>query len=42
MLSALLYEVAPIAPVIAAGLAALLATGLSLVPAAQHVPRSAG
>ncbi|MDX8149106.1 MFS transporter [Lentzea sp. BCCO 10_0061] len=42
MLSALLYEVEPIAPVIAAGLAALLATGLSLVPAARYVPHSVG
>jgi DHA1 family tetracycline resistance protein-like MFS transporter len=39
MLSALLYDVEPIAPVIAAGLAAVLAAGLSLVPATQRAPQ---
>jgi MFS family permease len=40
MLGAVLYDAVPLAPVIAAGLAAVLATGLSLVPVAQRVPQS--
>jgi MFS family permease len=40
VLGALLYEVEPLAPVLAAGLAAVLAAGLSLLPVTEHVPQS--
>ncbi|SDM50297.1 Major Facilitator Superfamily protein [Lentzea albidocapillata subsp. violacea] len=39
MLSALLYEVEPVAPVLAAAVAALVATGLSYVPVTPQLPR---
>ncbi|RDI26638.1 MFS transporter [Lentzea flaviverrucosa] len=42
MLSALLYEVGPLAPVLAAALAALVATGLSFVPVTPQVSRPVG
>jgi DHA1 family tetracycline resistance protein-like MFS transporter len=41
-LGALLYEVEPIVPVLAAAVAAVVATGLSFVPVTPRVPRPVG